>query len=221
MSENLPSLFVIGNSSTILFGPHLKRMLHGFYVYSRKGEEPAEIRSILDDLGRPQGASAGNSSMVVDYLHALDRTGVFGPDVVLLSLGMRDLRRDAATGRCQVSLEDHRGNVVAIVDWFRDRGITLVWITSGPLDEAIHNALAKDVLRYEADVDAYNAAAEAIVRGRGVPLLDMRGFLRNLGPMSQLVKDHMHLKDEFARLQAAFIAGYLTGMGEPVGSTER
>ena len=58
-------------------------------------------------------------------------------------------------------------------------------------------------------MDAYNAAAEEIVNQNQVPILDPPGFMRNLGPLDQLFKDHIHFKEDVVQLQAAFIAGYL------------
>ena len=85
---------MIGSSTTLLFGPHLAQMLQGFYTYSRKGDEPEQIKAALDDLDTPHGASAGDSTAVVDYLTTLGSTD-FNPDCVLLHVGTHDIKRDA------------------------------------------------------------------------------------------------------------------------------
>ena len=221
MGQELPGVFVIGSSTTLLFGPYLRQMLAGRYHYARKGEEPDQIRRAFSDLDRPQGASAGDSAMVLAYLAELDQAPSFHPDVVLLSVGLHDLRRDAKTGRSQVPLDDYVENVDAIVDWFQRKEIRLVWISNGPLDEALHNARSKGFRRFQADLDAYNAGAEAILERRRVPILDLRGFMENLAPLDQLLKDHVHYRDEVVRLQAAFIAGYLMGLAGSGGPTSR
>ena len=212
MSHQLPDLFIIGSSITLRFGPYLKQMLSGFYEYSRKGDEPAEIKKAFKDLGIPQVASAGDSAMVLDYLKELDQTESFHPDIVLLAVGGHDIRRDVKTHKAQVSLENYRKNVDAIVDWFKRKRIELVWIRSGPFDERLHNARAKRFHRFQADVDAYGEAAEAILERNRVPVLDLRGFMSNLGPIDQLLNDHVHFKDDIVKLQAAFIAGYLMNL---------
>lgn len=209
MSRSLPKLFVIGSSATLLLGPYLQQMTAGVFSYSRKGEEASEIREAFTDLDVPQGASAGDSSMVLEYLKALDQTGAFKPDIVLIHVGMHDIKRNSQTGRNQVPLEDYRRNVGEIVEWFKARNIRLVWMRIGPLDEALHNARSKAFHRYQSDLDAYNEAADAIVNENNVPMLDLPEFTRTLGPMDQLLKDHIHFKDDIVRLQAAFIAGYL------------
>jgi len=135
--------------------------------------------------------------------------------VVLLHVGTHDIKVDVVTKTHQVPLADFKQNVAAIVDWFQRKQIELVWIQNGPIDEKLHNARSKKFHRYEADMDAYNAVAEAIMKKRGVPMLDLPGFMRNLGPLSTLLKDHVHYTDDVVRLQAAFIAGYLLNRIRP------
>jgi len=196
----LPSVFVIGSSTALLFGPYLAQMLQSFYTYSRKGDEPEQIKAAFGDLDTPLGASAGDSSAVVDYLATLDQTE-FSPDCVLLHVGTHDIKRDVKTHEPQVPLEVYRNNVESIVNGFRQKQIELIWIKNGPIDERLHNERSKNFHRFEADLDAYNLAAE--------PILDLPCFMNNLGPLSELLKDHVHYKDEIVKLQAAFIAGYL------------
>jgi hypothetical protein len=210
----LPTVFVIGSSTTLLFGPHLAQMLSGFYKYARKGDEPAEIKKALEDLDDPQGASAGDSSMVLDYLRALDPADTFQPDIVLMHVGTHDIKKDVKTQTNQVSLENYRKNVVAIVAWFARKKIKLIWIRNGPIDEVLHNTRSKNFHRFEADLDAYNKAVEPILEAQGVLMLDLPGFMRNLGPLDELLKDHVHYKDETVKLQAAFIAGYLINLNQ-------
>jgi hypothetical protein len=61
--------------------------------------------------------------------------------------------------------------------------------------------------RCEADVEAYNAAADRITREHGSALIDLFTFTHNLGP--DVFADHVHFTDEVRALQAAFIAGHL------------
>jgi hypothetical protein len=213
-SENSPSVFVIGSSATLLFGPYLAQMLQGFYTYSRKGEESDQVKAAFQDLDTPAGASAGDSSAVVDYLDTLDKTD-FHPDCVLMAVGMHDLKRDAETHEPQVAMDAYRKNVESIVEWFSRKQIELIWIQNGPLDEKQHNERVKSFHRFEADLEAYNLAVEPFLKQNKVTILDLPGYINNLGPLSDLVKDHTHFKDEIVKLQAAFIAGYLINRLSP------
>ena len=96
--------------------------------------------------------------------------------------------------------------------WSRLKRIKLIWIKSGSIDETVHNVIAKSFHRFEVDIEAYNKAAEVILRQNSVPIMDLPGFMRNLASTNQLFKDHVHFKDDIAKLQAAFIAGYLMNL---------
>ena len=111
----------------------------------------------------------------------------------------------------QVTIEDYAENVETIITWFARKKIELIWIRNGPIDETLHNARSKSFHRFEVDIHAYNEAAEAILEPNHVTMLDLPGFMKNLGPMSELLKDYVHYKDDVVRQQAAFNAGYLIG----------
>ena len=98
-----------------------------------------------------------------------------------------------------------------IVTWFARKKIEFIWIHNGPIVETLHNARSKSFHRFEADVHAYNEAAEAILEPNHVTMLGLPIFMKNLAPLSELLKDHVHYKGDVVRQQAAFIASYLIG----------
>ena len=100
---SLPSVFVIGDSISIHYGPYLERMLTGRFVYDRK----TDAGEALLDLDQPRGANAGDSSMVLEYVRALARVG-FGTDYLLLNCGLHDLRTNPITSAKQVPLAEYR-----------------------------------------------------------------------------------------------------------------
>ena len=66
------------------------------------------------------------------------------------------------------------------------------------------------VNRYDRDVHAYNNAALEIVNSRGVPVMDLGGFTRNLE--GEKYMDHVHYIDEIRKIQAAFLAGAIRSL---------
>lgn len=209
MEASIPHVFVIGSSTTLLMHPYLEEMLAKVCRYTRKGGEPSQMRNAMADLDCPLGASAGDTSMVLKYLQTLDLTPTFQPDLVLLHAGMHDIKVRASSTVQQVPLTAFRGNVRRIAQWFERRSIRLVWMTAGPLDENLHNARSAAFYRYQRDLAAYGAAAESILAEHRVNILDLAGFTKRLGPLDQLLKDHVHFKDAVVRQQAAFVAGYV------------
>ena len=80
----MASVFVVGDSISIQYGPFLERFLRGVFSYARKEGE----REALLNLDRPQGANGGDSSMVLEYLRALVATGTFRPDLLLVNCSL-------------------------------------------------------------------------------------------------------------------------------------
>ncbi|KIE48240.1 hypothetical protein U732_4009 [Clostridium argentinense CDC 2741] len=58
------SLFVIGDSISIHYGPYLREMIKDKFAYDRK----RGLEHALIDLDKPVGANIGDSSMVLEYL---------------------------------------------------------------------------------------------------------------------------------------------------------
>ena len=70
MSSTEKNVFVVGDSISVAYGPHLERMLRPRFGYARKtGQEPA-----LMSLPGPQDANGGDSACVLAYLAAMCRT---------------------------------------------------------------------------------------------------------------------------------------------------
>lgn len=210
--KSLVRFFVIGSSSTLFLHPHLQRMLQGVCVYSRKGDASGALAEASRDLDIPKGASAGDSGMVLQYLQDEGEVEAFNPDIALLSVGFHDIKHSVETGRNRVELDTFRSHVAKIVTWFEQREIQLIWMRAGPLDESVHNAKMTAFKRYEADLKAYNEAAEAILTGRNVRILDMPAFTNALGSMPQLLKDHVHFHESVVEAQASYVAGYISAM---------
>jgi hypothetical protein len=62
------TVFVIGDSISIHYGPFLKKMVNEKYNYDRKGN----MEDALKNLDKAIGANGGDSSMVLEYLNSHD-----------------------------------------------------------------------------------------------------------------------------------------------------
>lgn len=196
-------IYVIGDSISIQYGPHLEAYLAGVMEYSRKeGEEEA-----LLNLDNPQGANGGDSSRVLSFLTSMAESRGCDADLLILNCGLHDIKTDPETGLPQVSIEDYRGNLKAIVRLAESMKSRLVWIRTTPCDERVHNREGMDFHRFSADCDAYNHAADQIMASAGVPVIDLHTFTLNLG--EDLYRDHAHFHEHVCEKQAAFIAGWL------------
>ncbi len=210
-------VYVVGDSISIHYGPHLQALLGPGWHYARKeGQDEA-----LLNLDHPQGANGGDSSMVLAFLEGKARAGGIDADLLLVNCGLHDIKTDPATGLKQVPedrYEDHLRRIVQTAAALRPR---LVWIRTTPCDEAVHNHPGMAFHRFSADVEAYNRVADRVMRDAGVPVIDLHTFTVNVG--GDLYCDHVHFHDHVREKQAAFIAGWLTAFAQamPVAAPQR
>ena len=200
------SLFVVGDSISVQYGPFLEQMVKGRYSYARKtGTEEALAKAELKT-----GNNGGDSGAVLAYLSAMRTHGNFQPDVLLLNCGLHDIKTDPATGRKQVSLDQYRQNLRKIVALFRGVPTRVIWVRTTPVDDKQHNDRKIGFHRFARDVTAYNSAADSIMGAAGLTILDLCGFTRNLG--AGVFHDHVHYTEPVRAQQAAYIAGFLAGL---------
>jgi hypothetical protein len=198
-----PTLFVIGDSISMQYGPHLEKYVRGFWQYSRKSDDGQAAQN----LDVPVGANGGDSRMVLEYLRARLKDETFRPDVLLLNCGLHDIKRHPQTNAIQVGAESYRRNLEAICRLLQDRGVALVWVRTTPVDDERHNSRSKEFKRYARDLDEYNRIADAVMAARGVPVIDLHAFTLSLGGGHYI--DHVHYDEAARALQAAHIAGFL------------
>lgn len=197
-------IYVLGDSISLRYGPYLERQLSGVMEYSRKGGE----EEALLNLDVAEGANGGDSARVLSFLEVVAGKGGIEADLLLLNCGLHDIKTDPQTGARQVSLSDYRRNLESIVRIASGMRPSLVWVRTTPCDEEIHNRSKVGFHRFAADCARYNAVADEVFVGAGVPMIDLHTFTRNLG--EDLFCDHVHFQDHVCQKQAAFIAGWLT-----------
>ncbi len=203
--NELPRVFVIGDSISIQYGPYLANFLAGRLHYARKGDD----QESLLNLDIPQVPNGGDSSRVLAYLRALQTSGKFKADVLLINAGLHDIKADTATKAKQVPLEAYRENLQEVAKLGRSLAGECVWITTTPLDEAAHNSQQRQFHRYTEDNDAYRAAAAEVMAAAGVPMVDLHAFTTQIG--GDLYCDGVHFQDSVRQMHAAHIAGWLIG----------
>ncbi len=206
--SNLPSVFVIGDSISMHYGPFLQAGLAGSFRYFRKSNDGKEASVNLDI---PQGANGGESTRVLNFLRHWVSQGPFRPDVFLINCGLHDIKTDNATGKILVSLDEYQENLRQIVAVTREIGSPLIWMRTTHSVDAIHNSRGIEFSRYAKDLEAYNSAADAVMADEGVPVIDLCTFTKNLGSDENLFCDHVHFNEPIRERQGAFLAGWLIG----------
>lgn len=200
------SIFVIGDSISIGYGPTLERALVGHASYARKGGE-AEA---LQNLDIPVGANGGDSGMVLEYLRSLQAEGFLKQTLLVLNCGLHDIKVQPDGDARQVPLEAYQTNLQTIATITPALAEQVVWVRITPVIEERHNS-RKPFWRYQADVDAYNTAADAIAHGNGWRSIDLHAFVRAQGEHA-FTKDGVHFKAGAEAEQGCFIAGFLASL---------
>lgn len=157
--------------------------------------------------------NGGPSRNVLEHLDewVLDRP----PVLAHLNCGLHDLARDFDPGLARVPLEEYGSNVARIFERVQAAGIRPVWATITPVDEVLHHR-NKGFDRFEADVDAYNAAALAAAEAAGVPVNDLFAVIECAGRGRLLRDDGVHFSDEGSRLLGEAVAAFVRGLPGPV-----
>lgn len=203
-SNRLPRLFVIGDSISIQYGPYLETLGSGLFHYDRKRDDAGTDAG--RNLDNPEGANGGDSSRVLAYLRARARGGGIPADFLLLNCGLHDIKTAPETGERQIPLSQYRENLGAILDEARGMKLAPLWVRTTPVIDEIHNSRST-IRRHAADVEAYNAAADAVMARAGVPMIDLHGFSAHFLPGGLI--DHVHYDPPTREKQAAFLAGAL------------
>ncbi len=108
-------------------------------------------------------------------------------DVIHFNWGLWDLRRDK--GELIVPLEEYEKNLTQLVERLKKTNAKLIFATTTPVPEKnVRN-------RRDADVEAYNAAAIAIMKKHGIAVNDLYAVAKsNLADWQK--KDDVHFVDK-------------------------
>jgi len=202
-AQQMKSVFVLGDSISMHYGPFLEEALSGVFLYDRKRDDAG-----LSEVGVPAGENGGDSRMVLEYLKTMSSDPSFRPDILLLNCGLHDIKRNLENNKeLQVSPGHYRENLEKIYSISAAMGTQLIWVRTTPVVNTIHNKEGRQFYRYEDDLSKYNGIGDSVFRSRGVPIVDLYVFTKKLGP--EVFVDHVHYDQKTRALQAAFIAGFL------------
>lgn len=172
--DEKPRVLIIGDSISIGYTPRVAELL-------------ADEAKVTHNPG-----NGGDSANVLTNLDAwLDGLRAA---VIHFNCGLHDLKLPRDTRTQQVPLERYRENLPAIVERLKATGAALIWAASTPVIDARHNA-AKEFDRHNADVDAYNAAAEEVMQQHRVHINDLHAATIADGAEMMLSDDGVHMTE--------------------------
>lgn len=206
----MKKLFVLGDSISIHYGPFLEMYSKGFYEYDRKGY----IKGAYDiytrlvegfDINKCTPVNGGDSGQCLQYIK--DNPDI-EYDIFLLNCGAHDIR--TKDGKIQVEANVYEKNLREIIPIIKKNGKKLIWVTTAPVDDEIHDKFCPSMQRYNRDVVKYNEIASKVMMENNVPIIDLYNFTKNID--LPLYEDHVHYNFEVRRLQASFILGAILAL---------
>lgn len=206
---DIKSLYVIGDSISIQYGPYLKSMLGDRLKYDR----PRRAGESVEDLHKPVGDNGGDSAKVLSLIlnryasHTCAGKPQAGQELLMLNCGLHDIKLDIQTGRHQIEPDQYRRNLIEAISAAHRARCPVVWVRTTPVDDERHNAGSPQWLRHNSDVIRYNSIADSVAAEHRLPVLDLYSFTVSLG--SDVYCDDVHFTEEVRRLQAAYIVGSL------------
>lgn len=196
------SLFVLGDSISLDYGPHVEAALKGVASVSRK-EGRGEA---YENLDLPRGANGGHSGMVREYLGYLKAGGVFHTDVMLINCGLHDIKSNPETGELQVSAEAYRENLMAIMELAPGLAEKVAWVRTTPIDDERHAKRGCGFGRVQADVDQYNQIADEVMREQGIQVIPFDEATVEMGTRMELYRDGVHFLKPVQKEQGEYLA---------------
>lgn len=189
-------MHLIGDSISVHYGPYLAEELKNHIQFSQKEGAPG-------NLDFPTGANGGNSQQVLSYLIDLT-TKNFITDFFVINCGLHDIKRMPDSSTTMISLQGYKENLEQIIKITFKLSKKLFWVTTTPVDDAIHTANTQAFERKNSDVLEYNSTAEKLMLHHRVPIIDLYSFMQTLP--KPWYCDHVHYPEPIRKLQATFIA---------------
>ncbi len=192
----MKKLFVLGDSISMHYGPYLEEELSGIMEYDRKGKNEN-----FGDLNYVSDANGGDSGNCLEYIRDYFTKDY---DIMLLNTGLHDIK---TTDKKQVSEDKYKANLEEIISLVRAKGKELIFVTTTPVIDEIHNSRIDIFKRFNSDVIKYNEIAKEVMARLLVPVIDLYSFTEKLE--GDIYMDHVHYIDEVKKLQAEFIKSEL------------
>jgi lysophospholipase L1-like esterase len=140
-------------------------------------------------------ASGRTSTNILEHLD--EWIAVPQPDLIHLNCGLHDLARSSDRRlEPRTALDAYEVNVRRIIERLRmETRAVVIWASTTPVNDERHRR-RKNFERRERDVQAYNKAAEQVMRELTVPINDLHALVVEAGTNGLLGPDGVHFGAE-------------------------
>jgi lysophospholipase L1-like esterase/dienelactone hydrolase len=173
----LPKVVLIGDSIRLGYAPVVAQRLAG-------------MATVISPA--PNGGDSSNVLRNLEEWVIREK-----PDVVHFNAGLHDLKLSKQTGKHQVEIDAYEANLRGIISHLRkNTDAALLFANTTPILDDRHAKRKADFDRLEADVERYNAVAQAVMKEAQVPVHDLHGLVQKGGADNWIGPDGTHYVPE-------------------------
>ncbi len=174
---------LIGDSIRLAYHPLVKKKLEG----------RAEVWGVWENGGNTRDVLANLDAWAIDH----------PADVIHLNCGLHDVLVTPDIPY-QVPIDEYADNMRKILDRLKsETKAKLIWATTTPVIDSRHKVSG---MRYEVDVQKYNAVAVEIADVAGALVNDLHGVIEKAGIMDCVSSDGCHMTDHGYQVLADAVA---------------
>ena len=126
-------------------------------------------------------------------------------DVIHVNCGLHDVRYNPDCKTPVNNRHQYQDNLQAIFQNLATLNTPIIWATSTPFNETIHNR-AKSSRRYLADIQSYNALSKALAKSYGFVVNDVYEMIASTELDALLIDDGLHFNETGNQIIAQQIA---------------
>ena len=169
----------------------------------RMNSEKYTLESLPQDFEIESPAENCESSSVV--IGNLDKWIDSDSNLVHLNCGLHDIRFNSGYAKPVTAVNDYLANLNSIFSYLSTLDGAIIWATSTPFVEAIHNE-AKESKRYVSDLILYNELSVSLAKEYGFYINDLFSKLKNADYRQLLLKDGIHYNQQGNKLIGKLVA---------------
>ena len=177
------TVLIIGDSISGYYLPHVQALLPGdtFTINHRFGGCSAQVLACL-----PECVPGAELSLVQ------------------FNSGLHDARFFRSSQAYQQPIGNYAAHLRGIIRWLRSHtNARLLWVSTTPV---ITERIKAEYVRYERDIEAYNAVAARIMEEAGIPVADLYGAVMADSVADCLSEDGVHMTERGNLILARAVA---------------
>lgn len=128
--------------------------------------------------------------------------------IVLLNCGLHDIKRNRETKEINVDEKTYEMNLEKAILRFRKEGMQVIWVSTTPVIDELHNTRITEFYRFNEDVIKYNTIACNVMNRKEVPIIDLYEYVYQILD-DKIFRDHVHFQNDVCEKQAAYIMKHI------------